>query len=152
VNAIATYLMVQIVWWRSLHHCYSCFDIRVCAQPAGRLACHQLLPDSLQVPAESAEKAGALARDVMDALRAEYGALESDLALAWAPAARAPAAALDPADGAKVLALLLTLPHGVVKYSHAVPGGGQSLGLCLQRRRWSICGPRIACTHGARRT
>lgn len=59
----------------------------------------------------------------MDALRAEYGALESDLALAWAPAAHAPAAALDPADGSKVLALLLTLPHSVVKYSHAVPGG-----------------------------
>ncbi len=74
-----------------------------------------------QVPAEGAEQAAGLARGVMDALRSEYGGLEADLALAWAAAAP-PAAALEPADAARVLALLLTLPHGVLKYSHAVPG------------------------------
>ena len=61
-------------------------------------------------------------RSVFDALAAEYGALESDLALRWVPMARAPDQALEPADAGKVLALLLTLPHGVVKYSHAMPG------------------------------
>ena len=59
---------------------------------------------------------------MFDALGAEYGALESDLALRWAPLERVPGQALEPADAGKVLALLLTLPHGVLKYSHTVPG------------------------------
>ncbi|KAK9826187.1 hypothetical protein WJX81_005747 [Elliptochloris bilobata] len=77
---------------------------------------------TLTVPAEDADKVGALASDVYNALTAEYGALESDLALRWAPVQQVPDQALEPADAAKVLALLLTLPHGVMKYSHTVPG------------------------------
>ena len=69
-----------------------------------------------------AEKAGARARGVFDALEAEYGALESDMALRWERLQRAPDQALEPAAAGKVLALLLTLPHGVLKYSHSVPG------------------------------
>ena len=68
------------------------------------------------------DKAGALARGVFEALGAEYGALEGDMALRWERLQRAPDQALEPADAGKVLALLLTLPHGVLKYSHTVPG------------------------------
>ena len=72
--------------------------------------------------AGDAEKASALARGVFDALEAEFGALESDMALRWERLQRAPDQALEPAAAGKVLALLLTLPHGVLKYSHSVPG------------------------------
>jgi len=109
-----------------------------------------------QVPAEGAEQAAGLARGVMDALRSEYGGLEADLALAWAAAAP-PAAALEPADAARVLALLLTLPHGVLKYSHAVPGacrtasppppGRPPARLLAPARRRRLALPRRASSH-----
>ena len=80
--------------------------------------------------AGDAEKAGALARGVFDALGAEYGALESDMTLRWERLQRAPEEALEPADAGKVLALLLTLPHGVLKYSHTVPGARTAARRC----------------------
>ncbi len=53
----------------------------------------------------------------------EFGLKEPQLAIAAAQTADAPAQCLAPAAAGRLLDLLLTLPHGVVKYSHAVPGG-----------------------------
>lgn len=89
-----------------------------------------------------AERAGALARGVFDALGAEYGALDADLALRWARLERAPDQALEPADAGKVLALLLTLQHGVLKYSHTVPGAHCSPP-CVENRHDAAPGARL---------
>ena len=82
-----------------------------------------------QVPAEAASKATTAAGAVAAALQAEYGALERQLAVKLVPAAgAAPDQALSEDSAARLLALLLTLPHGVLKYSHSVPG--MSIPLC----------------------
>lgn len=53
----------------------------------------------------------------------EFGIKEPQLAISAAQANEAPAQCLAPAAAGRLLDLLLTLPHGVMKYSHAVPGG-----------------------------
>lgn len=52
----------------------------------------------------------------------EFGIKEPQLAISAAQANEAPAQCLAPAAAGRLLDLLLTLPHGVMKYSHAVPG------------------------------
>ena len=55
--------------------------------------------------------------------KAEYGHREPDLhATAEATSTTAAAGVLSPSESDRLLNLLLTLPHGVVKYSHSVPG------------------------------
>ena len=55
----------------------------------------------------------------------EYGSLETELKLGVAvcsPDTPSPPPVIVPTDTKKLLNLLLTLPHGVIKYSHTVPG------------------------------
>jgi dipeptidase D len=77
----------------------------------------------LAVPAAERDAAAAVVASVEADFRAEFGHREPGLRIAAAPLeGAAPAAALAPADAERLLALLLTLPHGVIKYSHEVPG------------------------------
>jgi dipeptidase D len=76
-----------------------------------------------QVTAEAKGQAKAAVDACREALKQEYGVLETQLSISYAPAASgAPDQALTADSAAKLLALLLVLPHGVIKYSHAVPG------------------------------
>lgn len=54
--------------------------------------------------------------------RREYGHREGGLSVHAVCDVPAPAAVLAPADAGRLLTLLLALPHGVLKYSHVVPG------------------------------
>ncbi|KAK9830529.1 hypothetical protein WJX72_012284 [[Myrmecia] bisecta] len=76
----------------------------------------------LLVPEASAEKVFAeVVANQVNAIQAEYGTLEKDLSIASLPV-KAPTNVLTPESAHSLLTLLLTLPHGVHKYSHAVPG------------------------------
>ncbi|KAL6777769.1 hypothetical protein ACKKBG_A15575 [Auxenochlorella protothecoides x Auxenochlorella symbiontica] len=69
------------------------------------------------------EAATAAVRAAADAFRLEYGALETGLALTEEEVGvEARRAGLTPAAADRLLLLLLTLPHGVIKHSHTVPG------------------------------
>jgi dipeptidase D len=58
-----------------------------------------------------------------EALKQEYGALETQLSVSFSPApGPEPDQALTADSASKLLTLLLTLPHGVIKFSHTVPG------------------------------
>ena len=78
----------------------------------------------LQVPtAPLLEHARQLLAQQARALKAEYGDLEKDMSITMAPAPdRRPRQVLTPDSLARLLVCLRVLPHGVVKYSHAVPG------------------------------
>ncbi|EFN51344.1 hypothetical protein CHLNCDRAFT_59267 [Chlorella variabilis] len=56
------------------------------------------------------------------AFEQEFGKKEPGLSITATPAATIPATCLTAAGGQQLLDLLLTLPHGVIKNSHAVPG------------------------------
>ncbi len=76
-----------------------------------------------QVPEDAEAKASAVTEQYADALKREYGALETQLSVVLAKSsASAPEQVLSYDSAAKLLTLLLTLPHGVIKYSHTVPG------------------------------
>ena len=78
-----------------------------------------------QVPVDAAAEAAAAAGAQAEALQKEYGALETHITVKFVPqAGPAPDQALSEDSAAKLLTLLLTLPHGVLKHSHTVPGGG----------------------------
>lgn len=64
------------------------------------------------------------------AFQQEFGLKEPGLSITAAPAAQAPTACLAPAAAQRLVDMLLTLPHGVVKNSHAVAGG--------RRRGWRV--------------
>lgn len=58
-----------------------------------------------------------------NALKNEYGVLEAQLAVSLTESSSHSASqALSIESAAELLTLLLTLPHGVIKYSHTVPG------------------------------
>jgi len=81
----------------------------------------------LQIPAAALPAAQAAAQAAAAALTAEYGLLETGMLVQLRAASKALAGT--PSDcvltaeaAARVLTLVLTLPHGVVKMSHAVEG------------------------------
>lgn len=74
------------------------------------------------VPSAQEAEAVQLVAAAEDQLRLEFGHLESGLSVRAVPAAQPPSAVLAEADAARLLTLLLTLPHGPIKYSHAVGG------------------------------
>lgn len=76
----------------------------------------------MQVPAAQQDAASAAARQRWASFQQEYGLKEPALAITAEPAATPPAACLTSAAGQQLVDLLLTLPHGVVKSSHAVEG------------------------------
>lgn len=82
----------------------------------------------MQVPAGSVAQAEAVVAEQAAQLRAEYGQLERGLSVEArpAPADAAPAGALAPEGAERLLTLLLTLPHGVLKNSHAMAGARQA--------------------------
>lgn len=89
---------------------------------------HAFLPSprlqhAAQVPADAARKAAEVVEKDRQALEQEYGALEKQLSVSFSRAADpSPNQALTADSASKLLTLLLTLPHGVIKYSHTVPG------------------------------
>ena len=77
----------------------------------------------VQVPAGEASAAAEAVDKQSRALAQEYGALEKQLDVSVGQSEqRPPNQALTPNSADQLLTLLLTLPHGVVKYSHTVPG------------------------------
>ena len=77
----------------------------------------------VQVPAGEASAAAEAVNKQSQALAQEYGALEKQLDVSVGQSEQRPAdQALTPDSADQLLTLLLTLPHGVVKYSHTVPG------------------------------
>lgn len=75
------------------------------------------------MPEDAEGKASTVTEQYADALGKEYGTLETQLSVVLAKSsAHAPGEVLSHDSAAKLLTLLLTLPHGVIKYSHAVPG------------------------------
>ncbi|GIL58597.1 hypothetical protein Vafri_13481 [Volvox africanus] len=82
-----------------------------------------LIAEDKQVAAASAVES------LLKELRTEYGTIETGLTLTLTQAAAAaglpaaaPQPALVPADAERLLSLLRGLPHGPLKFSHAVPG------------------------------
>lgn len=77
----------------------------------------------VQVPTSEASAAAEAVNKQSEALAQEYGALEKQLDVSVGQSKRQPPnQALTPDSANQLLTLLLTLPHGVVKYSHTVPG------------------------------
>ncbi|CAK0786449.1 hypothetical protein CVIRNUC_009662 [Coccomyxa viridis] len=75
------------------------------------------------VPAGEASAAAEAVNKQSQALAQEYGALEKQLDVSVGQSERRPPdQTLTPDSADQLLTLLLTLPHGVVKYSHTVPG------------------------------
>ncbi|EIE18888.1 aminoacyl-histidine dipeptidase [Coccomyxa subellipsoidea C-169] len=75
------------------------------------------------VPEGSGDAASAVTDQYADALKKEYGALETQLSVSLSESSSpAPGQVLSSDSASKLLTLLLTLPHGVIKYSHTVPG------------------------------
>ncbi|GIL81736.1 hypothetical protein Vretimale_1325 [Volvox reticuliferus] len=70
----------------------------------------------------------AAVESLLKELRTEYGTIETGLSLTLTPAgggdssAAAPTTAVAPGDAERLLSLLRGLPHGPLKFSHAVPG------------------------------
>ncbi|EFJ42775.1 hypothetical protein VOLCADRAFT_97180 [Volvox carteri f. nagariensis] len=67
----------------------------------------------------------AAVQTLLDELRTEYGAIETGLTLELVPGLQdvpAVESVVSPADVERLLALLRGLPHGPIKFSHAVPG------------------------------
>ena len=89
----------------------------------------------VQVPAGEASAAAEAVNKQSQALAQEYGALEKQLDVSVGQSERRPPdQTLTPDSADQLLTLLLTLPHGVVKYSHTVPGkfaGYQTLSTVL---------------------
>ncbi len=88
------------------------------------------VPTTLQVAASKQQAVADAVEQLRGALRTEYGALETGLTLELTPLGASQAqgqgqveAVVAPADAERLLALLRGLPHGPLKYSHAVPGG-----------------------------
>ena len=98
----------------------------------------------VQVPAGEASEAAEAVSKQSRALAQEYGALEKQLNVSVGQSKqRPPDQALTPDSADQLLTLLLTLPHGVIKYSHTVPGnfaGYQSPNTVLLL---SPCGARL---------
>ncbi len=75
------------------------------------------------MPEGSGDAASAVTDQYADALKKEYGALETQLSVSLSESSSpAPGQVLSSDSASKLLTLLLTLPHGVIKYSHSVPG------------------------------
>lgn len=86
----------------------------------------------LAVPAAEVAALQAAVAARAAAYQQEYGLKEPGLAISAAQAAGgAPPSVLGPAAAQRLLDLLLTLPHGVLKMSHAVPGAA---GRCTAAR------------------
>lgn len=83
---------------------------------------HPALPAHPQVPAAEVDMASSCVACRFASFQQEYGLKEPALAITAAPAAAPPTACLIPAAGQQLVDLLLTLPHGVMKHSHAVQG------------------------------
>jgi hypothetical protein len=78
---------------------------------------------AMQVPEGSRDKASSITEQYAGALKMEYGALETHLSVTLSESGGpAPEQVLSSDSATKLLTLLLTLPHGVIKYSHTVPG------------------------------
>ena len=83
---------------------------------------NSILPCAWQVPGGELDAAIGAAERRGAAFSQEYGLKEPQLAIIAAEAAAPPAACLSEGGSRQLLDLLLTLPHGVVKNSHAVEG------------------------------
>ena len=96
-----------------------------------------------QVPASEASAAAEAVNQQSQALAQEYGALEKQLDVSVGQSERPPPSqALTPDSADQLLTLLLTLPHGVVKYSHTVPGdilGHRSNECCYAANAHGAC-------------
>lgn len=77
---------------------------------------------TVAVPAAEVDMASSCVACRFASFQQEYGLKEPALAITAAPAAAPPTACLIPAAGQQLVDLLLTLPHGVMKHSHAVQG------------------------------
>ena len=77
----------------------------------------------VQVPANEASAAAEAVNRQSQALMQEYGALEEQLDVCVGQSTQqVPKQVLSPDSADRLLTLLLTLPHGVQKFSHTVPG------------------------------
>lgn len=74
------------------------------------------------MPASQLQSVQAAVEQRASSYQQEFGLKEPQLAISAAQAAEAPTQCLAPAAAGRLLDMLLTLPHGVLKYSHAVPG------------------------------
>ena len=74
------------------------------------------------VPAAAQTAAAAVIKRAEAEFSTEFGQKEQALRMACGPASAAPECVISAADHERLLTLLLTLPHGVVKFSHSVPG------------------------------
>lgn len=84
---------------------------------------HSHLSLAVQVPSRQADEVRRVFDGCAAAYQDEYGSLEKDMSITL----RTGSAAMSMRDESAVqlLNLLCTLPHGVVKYSHDVPGKWQ---------------------------
>ena len=82
-----------------------------------------MLDACAQVPASEASAAVEAVNRVSQALKQEYGGLEQAMEVSVGQSqGPVPEEALSSDSAQRLLTLLLMLPHGVLKYSHTVPG------------------------------
>ena len=85
--------------------------------------CKDLSPAWKQVPLNGASSAAEAVNSCSQALKQEYGALEQQLDVSVRQSRKqVPRQVLSTDSAERLLTLLLTLPHGVQKFSHTVPG------------------------------
>jgi dipeptidase D len=83
----------------------------------------------LQVPQLQLDAVQGAIRRRSEAFQQEFGLKEAGLAVTSAADSSTPTACLPAAGAQQLLDLLLTLPHGVIKNSHAVEGECDTSGL-----------------------
>ena len=97
-----------------------------------------------QVPSGQLDALHASVGQRAAAFKQEYGQKEPQLEIREAAASNAASTCLTAAASQRVLDLLLTLPHGVIKNSHYVAGGWEGRALS-GHARWPVQ-PRCRCS------
>ena len=77
---------------------------------------------TLLLPPEAMADAQIAVAGRTESLRSEYGSLEKDMRVSLVGLEDAPAECLSAEAQGNLIGLLRTLPHGVLKYSHTIPG------------------------------
>ena len=76
----------------------------------------------LQIPEDGIKAAEQVVEENKQAFQDQFQLKESQMSISLSPASSGPDQVLEPGSADRLLALLLVLPHGVAKMSHAVEG------------------------------
>ncbi len=101
-----------------------------------------------QVPSGDVQAAQKAVADQLESFKQEYGLFEPGLSARAEETGVAPVEVLTADAADRLLGVLVALPHGVVKMSHAVKGCGGAV-LCSSKRICSSATKLVDCLRGA---